>query len=62
MLLNFFHELIKEQNAKNAEYAKKFRKNYDFKVGDKAWLSAKNLKLESLIPDSMDYLKSLRNK
>ena len=40
------HERIREQNVKNARYTNKFRKNHNFKVGEKAWLSTTNLKLE----------------
>lgn len=42
----FVHERIKEQKINTVEYANKFRKNHEFKVGNKVWLSAKNLKLE----------------
>ena len=45
-VIKFVHERIKEQNVKNAQCANKFRNNLDSKVGDKAWLSTKNLKLE----------------
>ena len=42
----FAFDRIKAQNAKMATYANKFRKAHEFKVGDKVWLSTKNISFE----------------
>ena len=45
-ITNFVHDIIEIQNKKTAEYANQSRIDHDFCVGDKVWLSTKNLKLE----------------
>ena len=42
----FAQDHIKKQNNSMAEYANRFRKQHSFKVGDKVWLSTKNISLE----------------